>query len=42
MDENIPLNKIPNAEKVKRVVFALNPDSACGPDGLIGYFYQSC
>ncbi|XP_060216630.1 uncharacterized protein LOC132644093 [Lycium barbarum] len=33
---------LPSMEETKAVVFALSVDSAYGPDGLSGVFYQSC
>lgn len=33
---------MPNKEEVQKVVFELNGDSACGPDGFLGMFFQSC
>ncbi|KAG5599043.1 hypothetical protein H5410_030413 [Solanum commersonii] len=36
------INVMPNAEEVKRVVFELNAESSCGPNGFSGCFYQSC
>ncbi|KAG5601718.1 hypothetical protein H5410_033088, partial [Solanum commersonii] len=41
-EENSILCRIPELEEVKNVVFKLNGDSASGPDGLTGRFYQSC
>lgn len=37
-EDNALLN---NAEEIKKVVFELNPNSACGPNGLTGCFYQN-
>lgn len=34
--------KTPSEEKIKGVVFALNKDSASGPDGFSGQFFQCC
>ncbi|XP_047264042.1 uncharacterized protein LOC124896540 [Capsicum annuum] len=41
-EENADLEAIPDEEELKKAVFSLNGDSACGPDGLSGRFYQSC
>ncbi|XP_060183224.1 uncharacterized protein LOC132613196 [Lycium barbarum] len=41
-EDNILLAAQPTMEEVKRVVFELNGDSACGPDGFSGIFYQKC
>lgn len=39
--ENSLLEAIPNNSKIKKVVFSLNRDSACGADGISGLIYQS-
>lgn len=36
------LCRVPNVEKVRQVVFAIDPLSAPGPDGLCSRFYQVC
>lgn len=41
-EENAFVKILPNEEEINKVVFALNPDSACGPNGLKGCFYQTC
>ncbi|XP_060200359.1 uncharacterized protein LOC132628609 [Lycium barbarum] len=41
-EDNIPLTAQPTMEEVKRALFELNGDSACGPDGFSGIFYQKC
>ncbi|XP_055803989.1 uncharacterized protein LOC129873024 [Solanum dulcamara] len=41
-EENTYLKNMSDAEEIKRVVFELNGDGACGPDGFTGHFYQSC
>lgn len=41
-DMNRGITKEPVEEEVKRVVFELNGESASGPDGLTGIFFQSC
>lgn len=41
-EDNKLLNREPTNEETKRVVFALNGNSASGPDGLTGHFYQVC
>ena len=40
--ENGSLLAIPSAEDVKNVVFSMNADSAPGPDGYSGHFFQAC
>ncbi|XP_060210626.1 uncharacterized protein LOC132637573 [Lycium barbarum] len=41
-EDNILLAEQPTMEEVQKVVFELNGDSACGPDGFSGIFYQKC
>ncbi|XP_060170788.1 uncharacterized protein LOC132601740 [Lycium barbarum] len=40
-EDNRFLIAIPSREEIKEIVFQLDPDSAPGPDGLSGKFYQS-
>lgn len=40
-EENEKMVKLPKLDEVKRVIFDLNGNSACGPDGFIGLFFQS-
>ncbi|XP_019224926.1 PREDICTED: uncharacterized protein LOC109206551 [Nicotiana attenuata] len=42
MGKNEELIKQPTMEEVRAAVFGLNGDSAGGPDGFTGKFYQSC
>lgn len=35
-------NGLPTNVKIRRTIFELNGDSACGLDGFIGWFYQNC
>ncbi|XP_060210576.1 uncharacterized protein LOC132637514 [Lycium barbarum] len=41
-EDNILLAAQPTMEEVHKAVFELNGDSACGPDGFSGIFYQKC
>ncbi|XP_060170365.1 uncharacterized protein LOC132601283 [Lycium barbarum] len=41
-EQNIALCSYPSKNEVKRAVFALGGDSASGPDGFTGLFYQQC
>uniref|UniRef100_A0A0V0IU37 Putative ovule protein n=1 Tax=Solanum chacoense TaxID=4108 RepID=A0A0V0IU37_SOLCH len=41
-DQNEMLQAIPNIDELRKVVFAMNPYSAAGPDGFGGKFYQVC
>ncbi|KAG5616263.1 hypothetical protein H5410_016087 [Solanum commersonii] len=40
--ENEDMIRPPEKEEVKRVVFELDGNSACGPDGFSGLFFQTC
>ncbi|KAK6779812.1 hypothetical protein RDI58_021996 [Solanum bulbocastanum] len=40
-EDNDNLTSLPTLQKVKDTVFSIDPDSAPGPDGLSGKFYQS-
>jgi len=40
--QNKEMTKLPSHDEVKKVVCILNGDSACGPDGFSGLFFQSC
>ncbi|XP_059310107.1 uncharacterized protein LOC132061280 [Lycium ferocissimum] len=42
VDDNVLLEEQPTMEEVKKAVFELSGDSACGPDGFSGIFYQRC
>lgn len=41
-DQNVELLMQPNKEEVKKAVLGLNGESAGGPDGFTGCFYQFC
>ncbi|XP_049348970.1 uncharacterized protein LOC125813524 [Solanum verrucosum] len=41
-EQNVGLTAMPNLEELKEVVFFMNPNSAAGPDGMNGYFFQKC
>lgn len=39
--ENVTLCRVPLCSEIKVTVFDLNGDSASGPDGFGGHFYQT-
>lgn len=41
-EDNAALLKPIELDEVKEAVFSLSPDSAPGPDGFSGSFYQAC
>jgi len=41
-NENSRLVRCPSNDEIKEVVFALNSDSAPGPDGFGGSFFHGC
>ncbi|XP_049378041.1 uncharacterized protein LOC125842768 [Solanum stenotomum] len=41
-EHNNTLTAMPNLEDLKEVVFSMNPNSAAGPDGMNGLFFQKC
>ncbi|WMV32723.1 hypothetical protein MTR67_026108 [Solanum verrucosum] len=41
-DQNEMLQAVPTIDELRHVVFAMNPNSAAGPDGIGGKFYQAC
>nr|XP_009768841.1 PREDICTED: uncharacterized protein LOC104219801 [Nicotiana sylvestris] len=41
-DQHERLMALPSNEEVKRAIMGLNEDSAGGPDGFTGAFYQTC
>ncbi|OIT39781.1 hypothetical protein A4A49_61719, partial [Nicotiana attenuata] len=41
-EDNIALTSIPNTEEIKDVVFEMGANSAAGPDGFNGTFFQKC
>lgn len=40
--QNQVLSAMPSIDELKQVVFSMNPNSAAGPDGMNGKFFQSC
>ncbi|XP_015160504.1 uncharacterized protein [Solanum tuberosum] len=42
LEHNEILQALPIIEELRQVVFAMNPNSAAGPDGIGGKFYQAC
>ncbi|XP_055826362.1 uncharacterized protein LOC129894731 [Solanum dulcamara] len=41
-DQNRDLQALPTLEELRTVVFSMNPNSAAGPDGMNGKFFQEC
>ncbi|XP_015160507.1 uncharacterized protein [Solanum tuberosum] len=41
-EENEEMAQLPNEAEIRNVVFELNAESSCGPDGFSGCFYQHC
>lgn len=41
-EQNNNLIAVPTIEELKEVVFSMNPNSAAGPDGMNGFFFQKC
>ncbi|XP_049388501.1 uncharacterized protein LOC125852861 [Solanum stenotomum] len=41
-EQNEEMHKLPSIEEVRNVVFTLNVESAPGPDGFSGKFFQHC
>ncbi|WMV32838.1 hypothetical protein MTR67_026223 [Solanum verrucosum] len=42
LEQNEMLQAMPSIEELRQVVFAMNPNSDAGPDGIGGKFYQAC
>ncbi|XP_075091457.1 uncharacterized protein LOC142171669 [Nicotiana tabacum] len=42
IDQNLELSRFPTIEEVRAAVFELSGESASGPDGFTGLFYQTC
>ncbi|XP_015161044.1 uncharacterized protein [Solanum tuberosum] len=41
-EHNASLIALPTIDELKEVVFSMNPNSAAGPDGMNGCFFQKC
>ncbi|WMV13665.1 hypothetical protein MTR67_007050 [Solanum verrucosum] len=41
LEQNELLQALPSIEELRQVVFAMNPNSTAGPDGIGGKFYQA-
>lgn len=38
--QNMELTKMLDIDEVKKIIFLMNSDSACGPNRFYGFFYQ--
>ncbi|KAG5615000.1 hypothetical protein H5410_014824 [Solanum commersonii] len=41
-EHNDRMKELPTMEELKEVVYSMNPNSAAGPDGMNGCFFQKC
>lgn len=41
-EQNLILQAMPTMEELKHVVLSMSPNSAAGPDGMNGKFFQAC
>ncbi|XP_015064939.1 uncharacterized protein LOC107010215 [Solanum pennellii] len=41
-EQNTELDRMPTEEELRRIIMSMNPNSAPGPDGIGGKFYQVC
>lgn len=41
-EDNAMICSVPTSDEIKAVVHSMDPDSAPGPDGFSGYFFQIC
>ncbi|KAG5606087.1 hypothetical protein H5410_027579 [Solanum commersonii] len=41
-EHNDMLKELPTIDELKKVVYSMNTNSAAGPDGMNGYFFQKC
>ena len=42
LEQNSRLDKMPDMEELKTIIMSMNPNSAPGPDGIGGKFFQVC
>ncbi|XP_019242008.1 PREDICTED: uncharacterized protein LOC109222052 [Nicotiana attenuata] len=42
MEQNLELSRLPTIKEVRTTIFELSGESATGPDGFTGLFYQTC